>query len=317
MKPANRRPFDPSRRQLLRWSLGLAGGAALSPAISARLLGTAHAAAEQMLQRTIPDTDDSLPVVGLGTSRTFDVAPDAGLQTVLERFVARGGTLVDTSPMYGRAEETLGALARQAGASDKLFYATKVWTSGREAGIRQMEASAERMGTETIDLMQIHNLVDWRTHLATLKDWKEEGRIRYIGITHYQNSALDALSDIIEQEDAIDFVQLAYNIGNRAAERRLLPAAEARGVAVLVNRPFQRAALFREVRGKALPDWAVEIDVESWAQFFLKFIVSHPAVTCVIPATSKPRHLEDNMGAGIGRMPDEAMRERMASLITG
>lgn len=296
-----------SRRRLFRWSLGFAAGAALSPGL--------HAASQQMLRKEIPSSGESLPVIGLGTSRTFDAPPDTeGLLEVLRGFAELGGTLVDSSPMYGQAEKTVGVLAQRAGVSERLFYATKVWTSGREAGIRQMQASAERMGTERIDLMQIHNLVDWRTHLATLKAWKDQGRIRYIGITHYQNSALDALSDIIEQE-RIDFVQLAYNIANREAERRLLPLARERGVAVLVNRPFQRADLFRATRGKALPGWAAEIDCSSWAQVFLKFIVSHPAVTCVIPATSKPKHLKDNMQAGYGRMPNAALREKMAAAI--
>lgn len=302
-------PFVPSRRRLFRWSLGLAAATVMAPGL--------RAAPQQMLRRRIPSSGEPLPVIGLGTWRTFDAPPESeGLQEVLRSFVDLGGSLVDSSPMYGQAEETVGVLARRAGVSGRLFYATKVWTSGREAGIRQMRDSAKRMGTERIDLMQIHNLVDWRTHLATLRQWKDQGRIRYIGITHYQNSALDALSDILERE-RIDFVQLAYNIANRAAERRLLPIARERGVAVLVNRPFQGADLFQATRGKPLPGWAAEIDCSSWAQFFLKFIVSHPAVTCVIPATSKPKHLRDNMAAGVGRMPTAALREKMAAAMQG
>lgn len=309
---ADRPSFDPSRRRLLGRSAALVAGTLLGRTVAA----APAAEATPMRRRAIGSRAETLPVIGLGTSRTFDAAPDENLANVLREFVALGGTLVDSSPMYGQAESTVGALAGRTGVADQLFYATKVWTRGREAGIRQMRESAVRLGTARIDLMQIHNLVDWRTHHATLREWKAAGLIRYIGITHYQNSALDELAAVIEAAGDIDFVQMAYNIANRAAEQRLLPLARERGVAVLVNRPFQRAALFSAVRDRPLPDWAAEIDCTSWAQVFLKFIVSHPAVTCVLPATSKPRHLRDNMAAGRGRLPDADLRERMAAAVS-
>jgi diketogulonate reductase-like aldo/keto reductase len=269
-----------------------------------------------MRTRPIPAGQETLPVIGLGTYRTFDVGAQghAALAEVLREFVALGGRVIDSSPMYGRAESVVGALAAQTGVADHLFYATKVWTQGREAGIRQMVQSAQRMGAAPIDLMQIHNLVDWRTHLKTLYAWKDEGRIRYIGITHYHRSYFAELAQILRSE-RLDFVQLPYSVVERDAERVLLPLALERGVAVLVNRPFEQGALFRATRGKPLPDWAAELDCASWAQFFLKFIVSHPAVTCAIPATSNPRHLVDNMQAGYGRLPDRAARERMAHYV--
>jgi diketogulonate reductase-like aldo/keto reductase len=212
--------------------------------------------------------------------------------------------------MYARAEGVVGDLATELGVAHQLFQATKVWTRGRGEGIRQMEQSFDRMRVQTMDLMQIHNLVDWRTHLATLREWKARGRIRYIGITHYVVDAFDELEQIIGSED-LDFVQLNFSIATRAAERRMLPYAAERGVAVIVNRPYESGALFRQARGHELPDWAAEFDCASWGQFFLKYILSEPHVSCVIPATSDPRHLVDNMRAGYGRLPDTAMRQRM------
>lgn len=271
-----------------------------------------------MRTRPIGGNGERLPVIGLGTYRTFDVpagaAANGALALVLSQFVALGGRVIDSSPMYGEAEETVGRLAAQSGVAERLFYATKVWTQGAQAGVRQMEASAQRMGARVIDLMQIHNLVDWQTHLKTLYDWKAQGRIRYIGITHYTNMALDDLARVIERED-IDCVQLAYNIANREPDQRVLPLAREKGVAVLVNRPFQQGALFPATRDQELPDWAAEFDCTSWAQFFLKFIVAHPAVTAVLPATSRPRHLADNMQAGYGRLPDAEQRDRMAAYV--
>jgi diketogulonate reductase-like aldo/keto reductase len=271
------------------------------------------------LERPIPSSGEKIPVVGLGTWRTFDVgasnAERAPLEQVLRSFVERGGRVVDSSPMYGSAESVVGDLAANLGVGDRLFLATKVWTSGRDAGVRQMEQSLRRLRARRIDVMQIHNLLDWRTHLATLRDWKAAGRVRYVGVTHYTAGAYDELERVLRAE-ALDFVQVNYSLGEREAERRILPLARDRGVAVLVNRPFSEGGLFHRVRGQALPPWAAELDCESWAQFFLKWILAHSAVTCVIPATSRPQHLVDNMRAGTGSLPDAATRERMAALVT-
>jgi diketogulonate reductase-like aldo/keto reductase len=267
--------------------------------------------------RAIPSSQETLPVVGLGTWQTFDVgaaAERAPLRQVLQRFVALGGRIIDSSPMYGRAEAVVGDLAADLGLRDKLFLATKVWTSGRAAGIAQMEASLRHFRTKVVDLMQVHNLVDWRTHLRTLRDWKQAGRIRYYGITHYTASAYGDLEAIVKAEP-LDFVQLNYSLVEREAERRLLPLAAERGIAVLINRPFAEGALFRRVRGQAVPSWAAEIGCRTWAQLFLKWIAAHPAVTSVIPATARPEHLEDNMQAGVGALPDAAMRQRISALI--
>ena len=268
--------------------------------------------------RAIPASRETLPVIGLGTWQTFDVgggAERAPLRQVLQRFVALGGRVVDSSPMYGRAEGVVGDLAAELGVRDGLFLATKVWTSGREAGVAQMEASRRHLRTKLVDLMQVHNLVDWRTHLRTLREWKQAGRIRYVGVTHYTAGAHGELESIMKAEP-LDFVQLNYSLIEREAEHRLLPMAAERGIAVLINRPFAEGALFRRVRGRALPAWAAEIGCRSWAQLFLKWIVAHPAVTCVIPATSRPEHLEDNMQAGVGPLPDAPTRERIAGVLT-
>jgi len=302
-----------SRRELLRLALGAgifirAGGAAMGAANSSQALMT----------KAIPRSGESMPMIGLGTWQTFDVGSGqserAPLRQVLREFVRLGGTAIDSSPMYGRSESVVGDLAAELKLEGKLFVATKVWTSGREAGIRQMEESFRRLRAPRIDLMQIHNLVDWRTHLSTLREWKKQGRIRYIGVTHYTASAYDQLARVLETEE-LDFVQLNYSIVEREAEQRLLPLAADRGVAVLVNRPFAQAQLFSKVRGKPLPAFATEIGCASWAQFFLKFVVSHPAVTCAIPATSKVQHLSDNMLAGIGALPAAKLRQRMAMYV--
>src|SRR5207244_7328456 len=233
----------------------------------------------------------------------------------LQSFVGLGGRVVDSSPMYGTAESVVGKLAAEFAVTDTLFLATKVWTSGSEAGVTQMEQSLRRLRARRLDLMQIHNLLDWRTHLATLRSWKEAGRIRYLGVTHYTSSAYDELERVLRAEP-LDFVQVNYSLGEREAERRILPVARERGIAVLVNRPFSEGGLFQRVRGRALPDWAAEFDCASWAQFFLKWILGHPSVTCVIPGTSRPDHVVDNMAAGRGRLPDAKTRERMTALIT-
>jgi aryl-alcohol dehydrogenase-like predicted oxidoreductase len=268
-----------------------------------------------MSERRIPRTGESLPVVGLGSWQTFDVGAHAAarppLREVLTEFVRQGGSVIDSSPMYGRSEAVLGELTQELGLRRQLFLATKVWTSGRDAGMRQMEESFRRLRADRIDLIQVHNLVDWRTHLSTLRNWKEQGKIRYTGITHYTAAAHAELARILKNED-IDFVQVNYSLAERDAERTVLPLAAGERTAVLVNRPFAEGALFRKVQGKALPPWASEIGCASWGQFFLKFIISHAAVTCVIPATGKVAHLLDNMQAGIGPLPDERMRERMA-----
>jgi len=273
---------------------------------------------QAMHRRPIPSAGETIPVVGLGTWRTFDVGASASerqpLRDVLQRFVALGGRVIDSSPMYGAAETVAGDLATDLGVGDRLFVATKVWTSGREAGVAQMEQSFRRLRTRRVDLMQIHNLVDWRTHLGTLREWKRAGRIRYLGVTHYTASAYGDLERVLRAE-ALDFVQVNYSVGEREAERRLLPLARDRGVAVLVNRPFSEGDMFRRVRGRPLPAWAAEIECESWAQLFLKWILAHPAVTCVIPATSRVQHLADNMNAGRGRLPDAATRDHMVALV--
>jgi diketogulonate reductase-like aldo/keto reductase len=291
-----------------RAMLGLMAAAAARPA---------GAAPVSILARPIPSSGEAIPAVGLGTWRTFDVGSSSGrapLRDVLQSFVGLGGRVVDSSPMYGAAESVVGDLAADLGIADRLFLATKVWTSGRDAGIAQMDQSLRRLRARRLDLMQIHNLLDWRTHLGTLRSWKEAGRIRYVGVTHYSASAHDELERVLRSEP-LDFVQVNYSLGERQAERRLLPLARDRGIAVLVNRPFTEGGLFQRVRGEALPAWAAEFDCASWAQFFLKWILAHPAVTCVIPGTSRPQHLADNMKAGVGPLPDAATRERMVALV--
>ena len=217
--------------------------------------------------------------------------------------------------MYGRAEQVIGDLTATLGIRDKLFLATKVWTRGKENGIKSMERSMALLRTKRIDLMQVHNLVDVNTHLPTLREWKNEGRIRYLGITHYESGAFDDVEKIMWSEK-LDFLQINYSLMEREAEERVLPLAQERGVAVIANRPFGGGDLFARARAKQLPDWAAEFDCRSWAQFFLKWIVAHPAVTCAIPATDKARHLEDNMQGGIGRLPDAKMRQRMVEIVS-
>src|ERR1700730_6701503 len=268
-----------------------------------------------MITRPIPKSGEKLPVIGLGTWQTFDVGNDAPalarLTEVLRLLFDGGGKVIDSSPMYGRAEAVVGDLLAKMHARERAFLATKVWTSGRVDGIAQMRRSAELLKTRVIDLMQIHNLVDWRTQLATLRAMKEAGQVRYVGITHYTPSAFGDLAEIIGREE-IDFMQLPYSIDVRDAEKRLLPLAAGRRVGVMGDRPFGGGGVVREVRGKSVPPWAAEVGCGSWAQFFLKYIVSHPAVTCVIPATAEPAHLSDDLGAGYGRMPEVAERRRMA-----
>lgn len=269
-----------------------------------------------MQTRPIPSSGEPLPVIGLGTWQTFDVGATAAergpLQEVLTAFVELGGRLIDSSPMYRRAEQVVGDLAAELDLRDRLFVATKVWTSGREAGIRQMEESLRKLRGERLDLMQVHNLLDVDTHLKTLAAWKREGRVRYVGVTHYTASAHGEVARVIERHP-VDFVQINYSVAEPEAEQRLLPLARERGVAVIVNRPFASGSLLRRLRDRPLPAWAADIDCSSWAQLLLKFVISHPAVTCTIPATSKVRHLRDNMQAGHGRLPDEELRRRIAA----
>jgi diketogulonate reductase-like aldo/keto reductase len=294
-----------SRREFVRVALG-AGVFAFTEKF---------AMAQSIIRKPIPKTAESLPVVGLGTWQTFDVGAGKSarepIKEVLREFVRLGGSVIDSSPMYGKSETVAGDLAGELGVHKQLFLATKVWTSGREAGIHQMEESFKRLRTQRMDLMQVHNLVDYRTHLATLRRWKEQDKVRHIGVTHYTASAYDELARVLVSEDP-DFVQLNYSIAEREAERRLLPLAAEKRIAVLANRPLAAGGLFSRVRGKTLPPWSKEIGCASWAQFFLKFVVSHPAVTCAIPATSKVDHLVDNMQATLGPLPDAATRERMA-----
>jgi len=272
--------------------------------------------------RLIPRTGEAIPMIGLGTWQAFDVgatpAERAPRAAVLEGFLTSGGRVIDSSPMYGRAEGVVGdLLAARPGdpaALARPFLATKVWTQGRAEGEAQMRRSMQLMRTPRMDLMQVHNLVDWRTHLETLRAWKKEGLVRYIGVTHYQLGAFGDLERIATKE-SIDFVQLPYSIVTRDAEARLLPAAAASGVAVLVMRPFEEGALFTRVRGKTLPPWAADFDCATWAQFFLKFILGHPAVTCPIPATASAKHLADNLAAGRGRLPDAATRKKMIAYL--
>jgi diketogulonate reductase-like aldo/keto reductase len=273
----------------------------------------------RVLMRAIPSSGEKLPVIGLGTWRSFDVDLTADnrrqLEEVLSLFVKPGGRVIDTSPMYGRAEQVIGDLTAALGAQEQLFLATKVWTRGKQSGIESMERSMARLRTKRIDLMQVHNLVDVHTHLATMREWKEQGRIRYLGITHYESGAFGEVEKVLRSEK-LDFLQINYSIMEREAEQRILPLAQDRQVAVIINRPFGGGDLFSRVRSTPLPDWAAEFDCRSWAQFFLKWIIAHPAVTCTIPATNNPRHLEDNMQGGIGRLPDAKMRQRMVEFVS-
>ncbi len=305
-----------TRREATR----LIGGAAAAAAIWPWRSGAVENAASSRILRVIPSSGEKIPAVGLGTSRTFDVGRSPNerkpLQEVLRRFTQLGGKVIDTSPMYGRSEEVIGDLVAELKLRDELFFATKVWTTGKQAGIDSMERSLALLKTKRIDLMQVHNLVDLDTQLATVRAWKEEGRVRYVGVTHYVESALPALEKVLQREK-LDFLQINYSIIEREAEKRVLPLARERGVAVLINRPFARGNLSSRLRSKPLPDWAGEFDCKSWAQFLLKWILANEAVTCAIPATSDPRHLEDNMRGGVGRLPDVKMCERMAQFVGG
>jgi len=271
----------------------------------------------RMLTRPIPSSDERLPVIGLGTYSVFDVASTADAiaerRRVVERLLDAGGSVIDTSPMYNRSEQVIGDVIAAGVPRDALFLATKVWTDGRGAGAEQMDRSAQLMKTGVIDLMQVHNLRDTAIHMRTIRERQEQGKIRYSGVTHYTASALEALERAL-QAYRPQFVQINYSLGEREADERLLPMAQDLGVAVLVNRPYQAGRLFSAVRGRDLPGWATDF-ATSWGQFFLKFIISHPAVTCVIPGTSEPRHMRDNVEAGFGTLPDARTRERMVAFM--
>lgn len=276
------------------------------------------AAEDAMIARPIPSSGEAMPVAGLGTWQVFDVGADdrtrQPLRRVLREYADAGGRMIDTSPMYGRAEAVTGDLVAELGLRPRVFLATKVWTSGREAGIAQMRRSAELLKSPVLDLIQIHNLLDWRTHLATLRQMKEAKQVRYIGITHYTTGSLPELARILESEPGIDFVQFGYSLATRDAEQRLLPVAAARRVATIVNQPFETGGMFQRVRNRALPEWAAEFGCTSWAQLFLKYILAEPAVTCVIPATGSPEHMADDLKAGFGRLPDAGQREQIRRL---
>ena len=291
--------MDPRRRALI----AALAAAAVRPAL----------ADSRILVKRIPSSGEELPAVGLGTWQTFDVRGDAArapLREVLGTFARAGGRVIDSSPMYGAAESVVGELSAELGLRDRLFMATKVFTRGREEGIRQMETSLRRMRVERMDLMQVHNLVDVDVHTRTILEMKSAGQVRYTGITHYTSSAYAEVERLLKTR-AYDFVQINYSLGERDAQQRLLPLAQEMKVAVIANRPFAEGALFGRVKGRPLPPWAAELGIASWAQYFLKWIVSHPAITCAIPGTGRPEHMKDNVAAGFGAMPDPAARVRM------
>ena len=289
------------------FALLLAAAAAANPSRAAET--------PTMLTKKIPSSGESVPVIGMGSSNTFDVGNEAAeldpLREVLRAFAAAGASIVDTSPMYGRSETVLGDLIGELGLRPRLWLATKVWTRGRKAGEEQIAESMRRLRTDRLELLQIHNLLDWREHLPTVRALQQSGKVRYAGITHYRADAHAELERVLAAE-RFDWLQVNYSLAEREAEARLLPFCRDKGVAVMANRPFADGAMFERVRGKPLPPWAAEIGCASWAQFFLKFVVSHPAVTCVIPATAKAKHALDNLAAGLAPMPDAAQRARMA-----
>lgn len=293
-----------SRRNFIKHACALPAAVGVMP-------GMLSAMTNDVIKRVIPSSGEDISIMGMGTYSTFSHStPLEQLGEVMQAFFDHGGQMIDSSPMYGPAEGIVGELLKTTQNTAGYFAATKVWIDGREAGIRQMKESMHLMGVETMDLMQIHNLRDWKIHLKTLKEWKEQGRIRYLGITTSHGRYHDELEYIMKTEP-LDFVQLTYNAANRTTDERLLPLARDMGIATIINRPYQGGSLFRKTRGKPLPGWAGEIDCASWGQFFLKFIAGHPAVTCIIPATSKVKHILDNMAGGTGRVPDAAQRKRM------
>ena len=295
-------------------------GVALTPFVSfsPTSLFAASPTSSSLLTKAIPVSGESIPVIGMGSWLTFDVDDDetdrARCIKILEAFFKHGGGMIDSSPMYGSSEEVIGYCLAKLPQQPGLFSATKVWIVGKSFGQDQMNNSFSYWGVPKFDLMQIHNMLSWRSHLESLKEWKQQGRIRYIGITTSHGRRHKKLEQALLEED-FDFVQFTYNVVDREVEQRLLPVAKERGIAVIINRPFQRGRLFDLVSNKPLPDFAAEIDCHNWAQFFLKFVVSHPTVTCAIPATSQVAHMQENMGAGYGQLPDEAMRRNMIQYV--
>jgi len=309
----------PTRSRLVMWNrrrtlaaLGALGvGATLRPS-SSRAQPRAH------LTRPIPSTGEQLPVVGLGSWITFNVGDDpvarAACTDVMRAFVEAGGRMIDSSPMYGSSQDTIGYGLRKAGLAGRVFAADKVWISSGAEGREQIERSRRRWQVSRFDLLQVHNLLAWQEHLPTLFAMKAAGQLRYVGITTSEGRRHAVVEQIMTTQP-IDFVQVTYNPMDREAEARILPLARERGIAVIVNRPFREGALVRALARSPLPPWAAEIDCTSWAQFVLKFIVSHPAVTCAIPATTSVAHVRENMNAAIGRLPDAAMRQRMIAAV--
>ena len=277
-------------------------------------LSIASALNQSMLKRVISSSGEEMPVIGLGTSRVFDIEPSKNelnvREQILDIFYENGGRLIDTSPMYGMSEEIIGMTAKKFIEKNRFFLATKVWTEGRENGIRQIEESFQKMRADKISLIQVHNLLDWKTQIKTLRSLKDEGRIDYIGITHYKSNAFDEMIKIMKAEK-VDFAQFNYSMGEREAEQKILPFCKDNGIATLINRPFMRGRLFRETQKKKLPSWVSDYDIDSWGQFFLKYIISNDAVTNVIPATSKTKNMLDNARAGMGKMLDEKAKKRM------
>lgn len=299
-----------SRRTVLK----VVGVSSLTPSIALQ----ATDAKNYMARRIIPSTGELLPVIGLGTSRVFDTnLSEKSLnprKEIVKALLDHGGSLIDTSPMYGRAEEVTGKIAQDLKVNDRLFMATKVWIEGKEAGEIQMNASSKKLNKAVIDLMQIHNLLDWKTHIKTLYEWKEQGKINYIGISHFRSNAFNQIEKIITKE-RIDFAQFNYSLEEREAEKRLLPLCREKGVATLINRPFMRGKLFKAVARKKLPSWTYEYNVNTWSQFFLKFILANQAVTTVIPATSNPAHMIDNLIGGIGPIPEVGLQKKMVEVV--
>jgi aryl-alcohol dehydrogenase-like predicted oxidoreductase len=308
---------DARRRRLL---LLAASGTLLPLSLPAGFAQTPSTVAPlpHMNTRPIPSTGEPLPVVGCGTWRTFDVGDNpqaqAALAEVLRILFDNGGSIIDSSPMYGSSEAVAGAVLTRIGGHSRAFVATKVWTEGRDAGIAQMEESMRHFQQPRIDLMQIHNLLDWRTQLATLREWKAQGRIRYLGITHYTSGAFAEVEAVMRSQ-TLDFVQINYAADDRAAEQRLLPLARERGIGVIVNQPFGGGGLLGKLKGQPVPTWGKEIGCTTWAQLLLKFVLAHPAVTCVIPGTGRPEYMQDNVRAGFGSCPDESMRQRIAAAV--
>ena len=306
-----------NRREALG-TLGSMGAAALLSmgATGGAGVGAADSKPAPLLTRRIPSSGEMIPAVGVGTWQTFDVTDPSTkveLEKVLTTFADQGGRVIDSSPMYGRSEEVVGELSAKHSLRQRQFIATKVWTSGRAAGIRQMEGSMRKLRAGTsIDLMRVHNLVDVETHLDTLREWQRDGRVKYIGVTHYDAGSHGAVARVMAAHK-LDFVQINYSVGEREAEQRLLPMARERGIAVIANRPFAGGDMFRRLQVRTLPSWAAEIGCTSWAQLMLKFVISHPAITCAIPGTGNPAHLLDNLGAARGVMPDAALRTKIAA----